>query len=1347
MINLEYNGNILRRAGTGFLIVLTIILSTFAVAAIQLQTLNQQLNVDVYVYQAGNDYSVQLAVDTYLEYSNENIKIRVIPVATSYGLLDLLEYNKEKPQIIFGHGIENGLILSKEILSWDILRYYVDTVINNIVAVMACYSDKSNLYKSEKNNYIGFNFKIDAEFAGLFCADILNEEFGYGHDYQLESLAYFKQMNCKNLLFEPVIKWFNRRIYARITCYFDRLSIFVAYNADDMYSWFDPAFVVDVCFMVQEQTVSLTTMTAAGQNPSFLNPYIHDIWHWHDLQIVMSIVYNINDNHDNYDEKTAEVFRFHLIETTDIKYNDPDITPLAMVAMTCYIFIYMASVSYNNVVSVVHGIIDGAIQVGQFICNNFETILIIVMVILAIVVVVCAVVFLISTFLSSTGGGAPVGILGMIFFGLVGAGVLISMMDGTVSNRMENEFMMKVSTTDPDFTDYDTDTDEDGISDHMETRLGTNPASADTDSDDIDDLKEVEMGFDPCDPSDPGKTCWKDSDVLQASGGSVTIQKSGLKGLHQTKLYRRADGDTTWNLVDTYNISDSMYFSETASVYDTDGTLEWTEFKLITQHQDNVAGTEFTDVGTSYYYAHDGDETPTNSDVDSLPDYYENKIGTDDDDEDTDGDGWLDCYEALYYGCNPNDDDSDDDGLEDFYDIDSTRAAYYPQEAYRVSHWDVDNDSLPNWLDYDSDNDGLSDDYENTNGDWDSTECDVGDYSYQYDNDTDDDGLDDGYEYFIGTDPKDDDTDNDGLKDGFECKNGLSPFIPEADEWAYVFVDDFADTDEFEDLWEDDSTYGSMTKGGLDTTTVYYCEASDEDFAVTFKLDDNDYQTKTYDPRLMQYTSDNEYGFVVTWHLPDLRGETPAEAICEAEIDIDYYLSYNWDSDYDMDISLVNLHYNGHIFNDTSDNTHANETLWRDPLRSIIDVDAPTSDWLSMDVTDLVSYWYLYTDSENLSLMFTPNADNPNTYSYLLMEDDSWTPAITVKTGDSVLRADDFGSASGVYHGPEWYHNFGCDIDDFNLTLEPYFEGSDDGLGCFYVDLYSGEDGTGTRLFSILLTDAWGGYDRGRLLVYDYPESASAQWLSGYTDYAEWFTQGEDNCSLIREGSTLRFIVDGVQEDTWSGTSTEVSSMRIRLRAYSTLDNIPKLGFRSIDFCGHSDDYDDDGFTSTQEQTYDTAVWKADTDDDGLNDYVEINTHSTDPLDWDSDGDFFSDGYEVTKGTSPTSQASTPICVDIDVNAASFDIYARESDFDDDSISKVEFYYCIGMYVDYPPVLYYGSWTSIGQDSTATTLHDSEYCFFDTQSVSLKDTIKFKIVVYDSDGNVEYTWYSSVYST
>ena len=65
-------------------------------------------------------------------------------------------------------------------------------------------------------------------------------------------------------------------------------------------------------------------------------------------------------------------------------------------------------------------------------------------------------------------------------------------------------------------------------------------------------------------------------------------------------------------------------------------------------------------------------------------------------------------------------------------------------------------------------------------------------------------------------------------------------------------------------------------------------------------------------------------------------------------------------------------------------------------------------------------------------------------------------------------------------------------------------------------------------------------------------------------------------------------------------------------------------------------DTDNDGLNDFDElNIYGTDPKKADTDNDGLNDFDELNIYGTDPLIPDTDGDGLKDGDEIVLGLDP----------------------------------------------------------------------------------------------------------------
>jgi hypothetical protein len=133
------------------------------------------------------------------------------------------------------------------------------------------------------------------------------------------------------------------------------------------------------------------------------------------------------------------------------------------------------------------------------------------------------------------------------------------------------------------------------------------------------------------------------------------------------------------------------------------------------------------------------------TDGDGFDDAYEEALGTDPNNPDTDGDNVSDSDEVGLYGSDPLDPDTDFDGL---------------QDGDEVNVWLTDPTGA------DTDGDGV-DDY-----------AEVIDHGLDPNSpDTDSDGLTDGEELELGTDPDVADTDGDGFDDGTEVAAGTSPTV------------------------------------------------------------------------------------------------------------------------------------------------------------------------------------------------------------------------------------------------------------------------------------------------------------------------------------------------------------------------------------------------------------------------------------------------------------------------------------------------------------------------------------------------------------------------------------------
>lgn len=83
------------------------------------------------------------------------------------------------------------------------------------------------------------------------------------------------------------------------------------------------------------------------------------------------------------------------------------------------------------------------------------------------------------------------------------------------------------------------------------------------------------------------------------------------------------------------------------------------------------------------------------------------------------------------------------------------------------------------------------------------------------------------------------------------------------------------------------------------------------------------------------------------------------------------------------------------------------------------------------------------------------------------------------------------------------------------------------------------------------------------------------------------------------------------------------------------LENEKDNSFYIIDKNIHPNDQDKDGLSDEQEADLGTNNTEFDTDGDGMLDYDEVSTWSTDPLNSDTDGDGYPDGLEIVRGYNP----------------------------------------------------------------------------------------------------------------
>jgi uncharacterized repeat protein (TIGR01451 family) len=309
-----------------------------------------------------------------------------------------------------------------------------------------------------------------------------------------------------------------------------------------------------------------------------------------------------------------------------------------------------------------------------------------------------------------------------------------------------------------------TDSDGDGLSDDLETFIGTDPNDADSDDDGVLDGQEVN----PADDTD-GDGLINALDPDSDNDGLFDGTEMGLgcsnPATDVSQGHCIPDGD--------------MGATKTSP-------LDWdTDDGGVSDGSEDVNRNGVVDIGETDPTSGNGgdDESNPDSDGDGLSDAFEVAIGTDPNDADSDDDGLLDGQEA-----NPADDtdgdglinaldpDSDNDGL--FDGTEAGKGCSDPATDPKAESCVPDGDmgatktSPVNW---DTDGGGVSDGSEDANGngvidagETDPTQGHGSDDLGGPNTDSDGDGLSDAFEVAIGTNPNDADSDDDGVPDGLE---------------------------------------------------------------------------------------------------------------------------------------------------------------------------------------------------------------------------------------------------------------------------------------------------------------------------------------------------------------------------------------------------------------------------------------------------------------------------------------------------------------------------------------------------------------------------------------------------
>ncbi len=348
------------------------------------------------------------------------------------------------------------------------------------------------------------------------------------------------------------------------------------------------------------------------------------------------------------------------------------------------------------------------------------------------------------------------------------------------------------------------DTDNDGVPDHLDL---------DSDNDGVTDATEA--GFDDVDGDGKLDT------FTDANGDGFDDNASA-----NTDALPDSDADGAPDYLDVDSDNDGITDTVESGGVDNDGDGVIDGFTDTNGDglDDNTLATPLPTIDTDV----DGDSNriDVDSDGDGIPDAIEGNVDNDGDgvpdylDIDSDNDGVPDAVESPATGI-----DSDNDGIDDAYDVDSTGGTDANGDGIDddASVQDTDGDSIPDYLDRDSDGDGISDlveaggsdsdgdgvvdGFNDTNGDGLDDTTDVNPLALidtdgdgivdRLETDSDGDGIPDAVE--VGADPSNPvDSDNDGIPDHLDVDSdgdGIPDSLEGTVDTDNDGVPDYIDTD------------------------------------------------------------------------------------------------------------------------------------------------------------------------------------------------------------------------------------------------------------------------------------------------------------------------------------------------------------------------------------------------------------------------------------------------------------------------------------------------------------------------------------------------------------------------
>ena len=305
---------------------------------------------------------------------------------------------------------------------------------------------------------------------------------------------------------------------------------------------------------------------------------------------------------------------------------------------------------------------------------------------------------------------------------------------------------------------------------------------SDSDGDGIADITDLDDDNDGIPDAD------EDNGAIDTDGDGIVdsldldSDNDGLYDLHESGADAATLDTDDDGRIDSSNTVGTNGLADAVETIADNGIPNYNGGTPLDTDSDTVA--DFRDLDTDNDGIPDAIEGGNDTDGDGVPDYQ---------DTDSDNDGIPDVIEG-----NTSGNDSDGDGIDDVFDVDQTGGADANNDGVddAVNALDTDSDGIPDYLDIDSDNDGILD----------ATEADTG-------TDTDVDGIDD---LFDVDQTGGVDGNADGIDDNAAATDTDSDGVPD-----YRDID--SDNDSIPDVLEaglvDDDLDGQLDAGEATTTT------------------------------------------------------------------------------------------------------------------------------------------------------------------------------------------------------------------------------------------------------------------------------------------------------------------------------------------------------------------------------------------------------------------------------------------------------------------------------------------------------------------------------------------------